>query len=118
MDCINARKQLLVYQKAHGERGWKALNLFFRIHRSTRHVASFLGPGELERQLKQMKDNLFLFFVRYEDDDWDIYDRIKTLECKFGLLSCFLRCNFDINSYVTGRISPYYIYGINYGINR
>ena len=61
------RKELLIYQKAHGERGWKALNLFFRIPRSTRHVSSFLGPSGLEYELRKLKSAFGLFYLRHED---------------------------------------------------
>jgi len=70
MEFRDARKQLLVYKKAQEgkvpKKLGKAVNIFFRHPFMVRCVSTYLGPGELEYELKQLKDNFGLFYLRHE----------------------------------------------------
>ena len=81
------RKELLIYQKAHGERRWKALNLFFRISRTTRHVASFLGPNILDYELRKLKSMFGLFYLRHEDRQRVLDLNLPPFSKRWGSLS-------------------------------
>ena len=63
------RKELLFYIKAQKEKIprklGKAINIFFRQSRMSRHVLSYLGC-ELEYMLKKLKDHFGLFYLRHE----------------------------------------------------
>jgi hypothetical protein len=70
MEFREARKQLLVHKKAQEgkvpKKLGKAVNIFFRHPFMVRCVSTYLGPGELEYELKQLKDNFGLFYLRHE----------------------------------------------------
>jgi hypothetical protein len=42
----------------------KPVNIFFKQPRMVLQVASYLGPGRLEYELKELKNNFGLFFIR------------------------------------------------------
>jgi len=70
MEFRDARKQLLVYKKAQEgkvpKKLGKAVNIFFRHPFMARCVSTYLGPGKLEYELKQLKDNFGLFYLCHE----------------------------------------------------
>ena len=75
MEFRNARKQslkqLLIYKEAQKskipKKLGKAVNIFFRHPVMMKCVSVYLGPGELEHELKQLKDSFRAFYVRHED---------------------------------------------------
>jgi len=76
MEFRDARKQLLVYKKAQEgkvpKKLGKAVNIFFRHPFMARCVSTYLGPHELEYELKQLKDNFGLFYLRHEESQREL----------------------------------------------